>query len=447
MTDAPATTGDAGDSRRFDPRPFDPRPVIEAVKAGGGLAADAAAAMARGLADGTISDAQAAGFAMAVLLRGIGPEGRTALTTAMRDSGHVLRWDLPGPAVDKHSTGGIGDATSLIVAPLIAACGGFVPMISGRGLGHTGGTLDKLEAIAGFCTDLSEDRFRRVVRDRGAAIVAASADLAPADRRMYAIRDEAAAVDSVDLITASILSKKLAAGLDALVLDVKTGSGAFLRDPQAARDLARAMVDTAAALGCRTVALITDMDQPLARAAGNAVEVAAALTVLRGEPGEEPLRDLSLALAAEALRAANLATGDAENRVAEALASGRGAEFFARMAAAQGARADLIDRPDLPQAPVIRDITAPQGIVAQIDAAALGRAVVTLGGGRLRAGDMVDPAVGLNDLIRLGESTHGRLGRVHARSDAAAETAAAAVRAAYRLGEAHPGPLIRERVT
>ena len=219
---------------------LDPRPIIARIRDGGGLSDADATLIARGLADGSVSDAQAGAFAMAVLLRGIGAAGRAALTRAMRDSGKVLDWDLPGPAVDKHSTGGIGDVTSLIVAPLVAACGGYVPMISGRGLGHTGGTLDKLEAIPGFRTDLDEDAFRRVVTDTGCAIVAASADLAPADRRLYAIRDEAAAVESIDLITPSILSKKLAAGLDGLVLDVKSGSGAFLTDPQAARDLARA---------------------------------------------------------------------------------------------------------------------------------------------------------------------------------------------------------------
>ena len=426
---------------------FDPRPIIAAVRDGRGLDAAGAARIARGLADCSVSDAQAGAFAMAVLTRGLGPEGRAALTRAMRDSGRVLAWDLPGPAVDKHSTGGIGDVTSLIVAPLVAACGAYVPMISGRGLGHTGGTLDKLEAIPGFRTDLDEAAFRRVVAEVGCAIVAASADLAPADRRLYAIRDEAAAVETIDLITPSILSKKLAAGLDGLVLDVKSGTGAFLTDPAAARDLARALVDTATAAGCPTVALITDMDQPLARAAGNAVEVAAALTVLRGDPGEEPLRDLSLALAAECLRVGGIP--DAEARVAQALASGEAAERFARMVAAQGGPADIFAAP-LPTAPVIRDIPGLRGEgthVARIDATALGHAVLALGGGRIRAGAPIDPAVGLTDLARLGEPAD-RLGRVHAASEADAEAAIAAVQAAYTLGPpTDPGPLIRERLT
>lgn len=426
---------------------FDPRPIIAAVRDGRGLDAAGAARIARGLADGSVSDAQAGAFAMAVLTRGLGPEGRAALTRAMRDSGRVLAWDLPGPAVDKHSTGGIGDVTSLIVAPLVAACGAYVPMISGRGLGHTGGTLDKLEAIPGFRTDLDEAAFRRVVADVGCAIVAASSDLAPADRRLYAIRDEAAAVETIDLITPSILSKKLAAGLDGLVLDVKSGSGAFLTDPAAARDLARALVDTAKDAGCPTVALITDMDQPLARAAGNAVEVAAALTVLRGDPGEEPLRDLSLALAAECLRVGGIP--DAEARVAQALASGEAAERFARMVAAQGGPADIFAAP-LPTAPVIRDIPTPCDAgthVARIDATALGHAVLALGGGRIRAGAPIDPAVGLTDLARLGEPAP-RLGRVHAATEADARAAIAAVQTAYTLGPpTDPGPLIRERLT
>ena len=425
---------------------FDPRPIIAGVRDGRGLSGGDAMAIARGLADGTVSDAQAGAFAMAVLLRGIGPDGRAALTRAMRDSGRVLAWDLPGPVLDKHSTGGIGDVTSLIVAPLVAACGGYVPMISGRGLGHTGGTLDKLESIPGFCTDLDEPAFRRAVAAAGCAIVAASADLAPADRRLYAIRDEAAAVETIDLITPSILSKKLAAGLDGLVLDVKSGSGAFLTDPAAARDLARALVDTAAAAGCRTVALITDMDQPLARAAGNAVEVAAAIRVLRGEAGEGRLRDLSIELAAECLRVGGLAGDDARGRVSDALASGDAADRFARMVAAQGGPADVLTAV-LPAAPVVRDIPAPAAHVARIDAAALGRAVVALGGGRIRAGAPVDPAVGLTDLRQLGEPTHGILGRVHAATPEAALTAIAAVQAAYVLGDpADPVPLVKERV-
>ncbi|WP_287884650.1 MULTISPECIES: thymidine phosphorylase [Paracoccus] len=422
----------------------DPRPVIAAVRDGRGLDAAGAALVARGLADGSVSDAQAAAFAMAVLARGLDEAGRVALTRAMRDSGHVLRWDLPGPVVDKHSTGGIGDAVSLILAPLVASCGAYVPMISGRGLGHTGGTLDKLEAIPGFRTALSEDDFRRVVAEVGCAVVAAGPELAPADARLYAIRDESATVGSIDLITASILSKKLAAGLDALVLDVKQGSGAFLRSPDAALALARALVDTAKGAGCRTRAYVTDMDQPLARAAGNALELREAIAVLTGEQGA--LRDLSLALSSACLDLGGLADG-----ALRALDGGAAAERFARMVVAQGGPADLLEHPErhLPPAPVVRAVPG-HGRVAAIDTEALGHAVVALGGGRLHAGDRIDPRVGLAELLRIGEEAGpGRpLALVHAASDAAADAAVATVAAAYLLGDGpEPGPLIRSEVT
>lgn len=427
----------------------DPRPVIAAIRDGRGLDGPGAALIAQGLVDGSVSDAQAGAFAMAVLTRGIGVPGRVALTRAMRDSGHVMQWDLPGPVVDKHSTGGIGDTVSLILAPLLAARGLFVPMISGRGLGHTGGTLDKLEAIPGYRCDQSEGDFRRIVRSVGCAIVAASGDFAPADRRLYAIRDESATVESIDLITASILSKKLAAGLQALVLDVKAGSGAFLRKADSAHLLAQALVDAANGAGCPTTALITDMDQPLAGSAGNALEVAEAIRVLQGEAGA--LRDLTLALGSEVLAL----VGQAEGDLAGLLDSGAPAEIFGRMVAAQGGPADLLDRPDayLAAAPVIRPVPAPERHVARIDVAALGHAVVALGGGRVRAGEAIDPRVGLSMLAKLGDAVGpGQpLALVHAADDTAADIAAAAVTAAYHLGEGGgqggaAGPLVRGRI-
>lgn len=423
----------------------DPRPVIAAVRDGRGLDGPGAALIAQGLADGSVSDAQAGAFAMAVLTRGLGVPGRVALTRAMRDSGHVLQWNLSGPVVDKHSTGGIGDTVSLILAPLLAARGCFVPMISGRGLGHTGGTLDKLEAIPGYLCDQSEADLRRITRQVGCAIVAATAELAPADRRLYAIRDESGTVESIDLITASILSKKLAAGLDALVLDVKSGSGAILKKADSAERLALALVETANGAGCRTAALITDMDQPLARSAGNALEVAEAIRVLQGEPGA--LRDLTLALATEALALA----GQSAEGLAQTLDSGAAAERFARMVAAQGGPSDLLERPEahLARAPVIRPVSAPVGHVARIDVAALGHAVVALGGGRVRAGERIDPRVGLDNLARLGEAVgpDRPLAMVHAADETAADIAVAAVAAAYHLGDpADPGPLVRARV-
>ena len=424
----------------------DPRQVIASVRDGRGLDGPGAALMAQGLADGGVSDAQAAAFAMAILLRGVGGDGRVALTRAMRDSGHVLQWDLPGAVVDKHSTGGIGDTVSLVLAPLLAACGVFVPMISGRGLGHTGGTLDKLEAIPGYNCDLTEDQFRKIVRQVGCAIVSATGDLAPADRRLYAIRDESGTVESIDLITASILSKKLAAGLDALVLDVKVGSGAFMRTSEASEKLARALVTTANGAGCRTAALITDMDQPLSRSAGNALEVAEAIAVLQG--GNGALRDLTLALAQECLSIA----GQDRSDLAAVLDSGRPAEIFGQMVAAQGGPADLIDNAQtcLPKAPVIRPVPVPQGHVAKIDVTALGHAVVALGGGRVQAGEKIDPGVGLAGLAKLGEAVgpDRPLAFVHAADDVAAEVAIVAVQSAYRLGDApQPGPLVRAKIT
>lgn len=424
----------------------DPRGVIASVRDGRGLDGSGAALIAKGLADGSVTDAQAAAFAMAVLTRGIGEGGRVALTRAMRGSGHVLQWDLPGPVVDKHSTGGVGDTVSLILAPLLAARGAFVPMISGRGLGHTGGTLDKLEAIPGLICDQSEEQFRQIVKNTGCAIVSPTADFAPADGRLYAIRDESATVESVDLITASILSKKLAAGPDALVLDVKAGSGAFQNTAEATGELARALVKTANGAGCRTSALITDMDQPLARSAGNALEVTEAINVLRGARGA--LRDLVLALAEEVLHLAGANTGD----LAGTLDGGAAAERFGQMVAAQGGPADLLDRPEahLTAAPVIRSVYGTSGAVATIDATALGHAVIALGGGRVRAGEKIDHRVGLSELARLGEETGPDipLAMVHATDEAGAEMAIAAVQAAYGIGDAAtPGPLVRDRIT
>ncbi|MFV0299937.1 MAG: thymidine phosphorylase [Paracoccus sp. (in: a-proteobacteria)] len=425
----------------------DPRPVIAAVRDGHGLDAAGAGLIARGLADGSVSDAQAAAFAMAVLTRGVGADGRAALTAAMRDSGHVMAWDLPGPVVDKHSTGGIGDTVSLILAPALAASGAYVPMISGRGLGHTGGTLDKLEAIPGYRCDVGEVEFRRVVAEVGCAIVSAGGGMAPADRRLYAIRDESGKVESLDLITASILSKKLAAGLEGLVMDVKCGSGAFSRTMEQAGALARALVETGGDLGCPTVALITDMDQPLAASAGNALELREAIAALTGAGGR--LADLSLALSGACLKLVGLDAGAA----ARALASGAAAERFARMVAALGGPSDLLENPDshLPAVPVIRPVPAPgRGHVAAIETEALGHAVVALGGGRVRAGDRIDPRVGLADILRIGqEAAPGQpLAMVHAADEAAADRAIRAVQAAFHLGEAPaPRPLILKDIT
>ncbi|HMO07737.1 MAG TPA: thymidine phosphorylase [Paracoccaceae bacterium] len=424
---------------------MDARGIIARLRKGETPSAAELDWFAAGLASGAVSDAQAGAFAMAVCLRGLGEGGRVALTRAMTQSGRVLDWDLSGPVIDKHSTGGIGDCVSLLLAPALAACGAYVPMISGRGLGHTGGTLDKLEAIPGFRTALTEDALRRQVAEVRCAIVAASDEIAPADRRLYAIRDVTGTVESIDLITASILSKKLAAGLEALVLDVKCGSGAFMKTRAEAEALARALVSTAHGAGCMTTALITDMSQPLATAAGNALEVIEVMETLTGTSVNAALWDITAALGGEALALGGLAADaeDGAGRIAQALESGTAAEIFGRMVAAQGGPADFAERwPDrLPAAPVTREVTAPRsGFVVAIDTEALGHAVVHLGGGRLVGGDRVNPSVGLSDLAAVGEdvSQDVPLALVHAATEADAEAAVARVRAAYGIGDAAP---------
>ena len=433
----------------------DARAIIARIRDGGQPSPDDLRWFAAGLANGQVTDAQAGAFAMAVLLKGLSEEGRVALTRGMRDSGRVLDWDLPGPVIDKHSTGGIGDCTSLLLAPALAVCGAYVPMISGRGLGHTGGTLDKLEAIPGFRTGLTEAALRKQMAEVHCAIVAASADLAPADRRLYAIRDVSATVESIDLITASILSKKLAAGLEALVLDVKCGSGAFMKTAEQAEALARSLVKTAQGAGCMTSALITDMSQPLATAAGNALEVIEVMETLTGTSVNTALWDVTVALGGEVLALAGLASDakDGEGRIAQALESGAAAECFGRMVVAQGGPADFVDRwPDrLPSAPVMVEVPAlDDGFVTAIDGEALGLAVVHLGGGRLREGDRVNPSVGLSDLAGLAEETGAGvpIAMVHAVTEEAAQAAVRAVQAAYRIGPTPPTepPLVQKRI-
>ena len=429
---------------------MDARAIIATLRRGGTPDGDALAWFAQGLADGSVSDAQAGAFAMGVCLTGLGDTGRAALTVAMRDSGKVLRWDLDAPVLDKHSTGGVGDCVSLILAPALAACGVYVPMISGRGLGHTGGTLDKLESIPGFRTTLTEDQFRQVVSRVGCAIVSASADIAPADKRLYAIRDVTATVESLDLITASILSKKLAAGLQGLVLDVKCGSGAFMKSPDDARALARALVDTANATGCPTSALITDMSQPLAPSLGNALEVVEVMRVLTGATTGR-LLDLTIALGGTLLEQAGITGGHAKLR--DAIANGAAAEKFGAMVYAMGGPVRFVEdwARFLPEAPVIREVTAPtSGTVTAIDGEALGLTVVALGGGRQVETDVVNPAVGLGDVVSIGDRvTKGQpLVRIHAARESQADEAEQAVRAAITLGDgtASPPKLVLEHI-
>jgi thymidine phosphorylase len=422
--------------------------LIRKKRDGGELDADEIEFLVAGIADGSVSDAQVGALAMAVVLRGMGKEERIALTGAMTRSGEVLDWTdagLPGPALDKHSTGGVGDKVSLLLAPIVAACGGAVPMISGRGLGHTGGTLDKLESIPGYDTAPDAATFRRAVAHAGCAIVGQTAQLAPADRRLYAIRDITGTVESIPLIVASILSKKLAAGLDALVMDVKVGSGAFLPGRKEARELAEAIVAVARGNGLPTSALLTDMDSVLGRAAGNGVEVRESIDELTGAARDGRLREVTVALAAELLVLGGVErdAGAARAAAERALDGGAAAERFAAMVSELGGPADLLEAPErhMPAA-AVRVAAEPveAGTVERVDVRAVGLAVVALGGGRARETDPVDHAVGLTEVAAPGERVgpgERPLAVVHAADADAAERCASALRDAYVLGEAH----------
>ncbi len=392
------------------------------------------------------SEGQVAALAMAVLLRGMSRDETVALTRAMADSGERLHWDaaaLGGPVVDKHSTGGVGDKVSLLLAPIVAACGAFVPMISGRGLGHTGGTLDKLAAIPGYDCAPDAPRLRRVVAQCGCAIVGQTAQLAPADRRLYAVRDISATVESLPLITASIVSKKLAAGLQHLVMDVKVGNGAFCTTRDEAEALARSIVEVAGGAGLPTRALLTDMNQVLGDSAGNALEVREAVDFLTGARREPRLAAVTEALCVQLLLAAGLAADAAQARVriAHALDSGAAAERLARMVAALGGPADLLQRPaaHLAAAPLVRDVPAPHaGVVSAMDTRGIGLALIELGAGRRLASDTIDARVGIDRLRPLGSAVAAGepLCRVHAASVAQADQAAARLAALVQVSQA-----------
>jgi len=404
-----------------------------------------------GITGNTVSEAQIAAFTMAVFLNGMSRQECVDLTLAMRDSGRVMEWQslgLDGPIVDKHSTGGVGDVVSLMLGPMFAACGGYNPMISGRGLGHTGGTLDKLASIPGYNPFPTPEQLKATVREAGTAIIGQTADLAPADKRIYAARDVTATVESIPLITASILSKKLAAGLDALVMDVKVGSGAFMPTPELSVALARSIVEVGTGAGLKVSALLTDMNQSLAPCAGNAIEVRCALDYLTGKHRPARLHEVTLALCAEGLVSAGLAANadEARAKLQASLDSGAAAERFARMVRLLGGPADLIERPDtyLATAPVVVDfVAAASGVVAAFDTRALGMAVVALGGGRLRSDQEIDPAVGLDDIVELGATVQAGqpLMRVHARTEKDAETAMQRLREAVRIENRMTQPL------
>jgi pyrimidine-nucleoside phosphorylase len=437
-----------------------PQDVIRRKRDREELTREEIASFVRGVVDGGWADYQSSALLMAVFLNGMTMRERQALTEEMLRSGEVLDFsDIPKPKVDKHSTGGVGDKTSLILAPLAASCGVCVPMISGRGLGHTGGTLDKLEAIPGFRVNLSLKEFRALLERLGFAMIGQTGELAPADKKIYALRDATSTVETIPLIVASIMSKKLAAGLDALVLDVKTGTGAFMREEEMARELARALVATGNSCGVRTEALITDMNQPLGSAVGNALETKECIEILRGEAGEgaRPVLELSLELAARMVALAGVESSlDAARRAVErALESGAALELFRRNVEEQGGDASVCDEPSRLLPLTLRSIKveSPQdGFVTGIDASEVGRAVAIMGGGRTHMADSIDPAVGFISEAKIGDrvSRKDAFGTLYFHDEAKGRNAAELIRAAYEIADTPPAQLpalIKEVIT
>ncbi|GAB3420683.1 thymidine phosphorylase [bacteria symbiont BFo1 of Frankliniella occidentalis] len=438
---------------------FLPQEIIRKKRDGQALSEEEIRFFINGVRDNTVSEGQIAALAMTIYFHDMSLPERVALTMAMRDSGSVLNWkalNLNGPVVDKHSTGGVGDVTSLMLGPMVAACGGYVPMISGRGLGHTGGTLDKLEAIPGFDIFPEDDRFRQIIKDVGVAIIGQTNSLAPADKRFYATRDITATVDSIPLITASILAKKLAEGLDALVMDVKVGSGAFMPTYELSESLAQAIVGVANGAGCKTTALLTDMNQVLASSAGNALEVREAVQFLTGAYRNPRLLEVTMALCSEMLISGGLAATaqEAQAKLQAVLDNGRAAEIFGRMVAAQKGPLDFIERMDhyLPAPMLSKAVYADRpGIVGAMDTRALGMAVVSMGGGRRRASDSIDYSVGFSEMAQLGDSVDAQrpLAVIHAATEASWQEAAAAVKRAVAVGSEQPQvtPVIYRRIS
>ncbi|GEM73994.1 thymidine phosphorylase [Vibrio sagamiensis] len=421
-----------------------PQEIIRRKRDGEELTAEEIQSFIQGVANDAVSEGQIAAFAMAIFFNEMTMPERIALTCAMRDSGMVIDWNhmnFGGPIVDKHSTGGVGDVTSLMLGPMVAACGGFVPMISGRGLGHTGGTLDKLESIPGYNITPTNDVFGQVTKDAGVAIIGQTGDLAPADKRVYATRDITATVDNISLITASILSKKLAAGLESLVMDVKVGSGAFMSTYEASEELAKSIVAVANGAGTKTTAILTDMNQVLASSAGNAVEVREAVRFLTGEYRNPRLLEVTMASCAEMLVLGKLAenTEDARAKLMEALDNGKAAECFGKMVAGLGGPTDFVENYDyyLEKAEIIKPVFATEtGIVSAMDTRAIGMAVVAMGGGRCVASDDIDYAVGFDGFIRLGETADKDkpLAVIHARTEQQWQAASEALRKAIKVG-------------
>ena len=428
--------------------------VIRTKRDGGSLSPEQIRLLVDGLADQSIPAEQVSALAMAVFLNGMDFDEAASLTTAMANSGTVLDWSqegLDGPVVDKHSTGGVGDKVSFLLAPIAAACGCYVPMISGRGLGHTGGTTDKIESIPGYQSAPDFELFRKVVREVGASIIGQTADLAPADRRFYAIRDVTATIESVPLITASILSKKIAAGLEGLVMDVKCGTGAFMDTPDKAVELAGSIIRTASAAGLKTHALITDMNDVLGFNAGNALEIAECVRFLTNEAREPRLEEVVIALTAEMLLIGGVeADRDAASRrCREAVDSGAAAEVFARMVAAMGGPADFVERYTdyLVTAPVTRAVHA-DGVLVAMNTRGVGNAIIELGGGRREVNQALDLSVGFENVAPLGTriDTERPLAIIHAASDADADKAAELLLAACVFNDTAPAStgMVRE---
>jgi len=433
--------------------------VIRKKRDGGELSESEIRLFVDGLADGSLPPEQVSALAMAIFLNSMSFEEAAQLTTAMAESGTVLDWSdlgLDGPVVDKHSTGGVGDKVSFLLAPIAAVCGCYVPMISGRGLGHTGGTLDKLGCIPGYNATPDFPLFRKVVQETGCAIIGQTADLAPADRRFYAIRDVTGTVESIPLITASILSKKIAAGLDALVMDVKVGSGAFMKTVERAQELAKSLIGTAAAAGLKAHAVITDMNEVLGATAGNAVEIAESMEYLKGAHREARLDEVVMALCAEMLVIGGIESdrSRALERADAAVASGDAAEAFDRMVAALGGPEGFVGsyRDHIPEAQVVQPVEAGRsGFVAEVDAFAVGNAVITLGGGRRKVEDRLDLSVGFTEVVPVGAEVRKEtpLAMVHAKSEADADEAAALFRQACRIADEKPAgrAVVYERLT
>ncbi len=438
---------------------FLPQEVIRNKREGKTLSDNEIRSFVNGITDDSVTEGQIAALAMAIFFRGLSMPERIALTCAMRDSGEVLDWsgeNLNGPILDKHSTGGVGDVVSLMLGPMVAACGGYVPMISGRGLGHTGGTLDKFDSIPGYTTSASEELFRKVVRETGVAIIGQTGELAPADKRFYSIRDITATVESIDLITASILAKKLAEGLNALVMDVKVGSGAFMPTYELSEGLAKSIVSVANGAGVKTTALLTDMNQCLASTAGNAVEVREAVQYLTGAYRNPRLHEITMAQSAELLVSGGLATdhSEARDKLQVVLDDGKAADIFNRMVAGLGGPADFVENHDkyLPKASIIKPVFAQtEGYANSMDTRGMGLAVVQLGGGRKTAADAIDYSVGLSDICTLGQVINKEtpLAMIHARDEQSWQQAADMVKASVSISDKAPEsmPEVYRRIT